>query len=756
MKIGIMTFINTTNFGASLQAYALQEAVDACGHRAEIIRYTSPAIERQEKNTGKPSVKRMAKQLMVGGEMQKKAAAFRAFEQAHFRYGMELTDENTDAVSDAYDAFLAGSDQVWNAGMTRGDWRFFLDFVRDKNKRLSYAPSFGDKPMPEAYSEKLGKLLRGFGALSVREASGAERIAALSGRSAEVVLDPTLLLTKEQWEERVSFKPDHAPYILVYLPRNKKAVFSFAEKLKQKTGLPVVYLSISPRPQSGVETIVSASPEEFVGWIRHASYVITASFHGASFALNLEKQVFFDTLKEGGRVDNLVGICGLRDRMIGVDGVMEREIDYTEPRKCLGTVRERSLAWLKNTLAAAERGDFADTAVTVPVSEDECCGCAGCVSVCPTAAITMQRDARGFAYPVVDESKCVRCGLCRRTCAFFNHQKSGGSMTTVTVAKHRDLGVRMDSQSGGMFVAMSDWILDNGGTVYGCVLDESLRAVHIRAADRATRDRMCGSKYVQSDTSGIFDDIRRDLESGLPVLLTGTACQTDGIKKALEAKRVDTGRLYVVDIICHGCPSPLIYEDFIGYLGKKYGAAPENFNFRDKRATGWDGHRESYYINGKKHVTMTYKEIFYGGGCLRPSCFHCHYTEICRESDITIGDAWGVKKAKPEINDNRGLSVTLVHSEKGRELLEQIKKVCDTTEMPLEKLMQRNLRAPTKPDRDPERFWHTYREKGIDGVVAAYGTLAPPKKLKINGKRQLRRLLLSRKYYLGEKEVKKS
>ncbi len=350
MKAGILTFNETLNFGAALQAYALQETIDSLGHKAEIIDYTNEFIENNEKNNTKLSPKMMVRKIVMGRGLKRKEKAFKEFEKNNMSFGMLLDEQNIDKINNYYDKFITGSDQVWNMHITDNDWNFFLDFVNDNSKKISYAPSFGDREFPKECFKKADEMFKSFRSLSVREESGKNRIKEISGCDSQVVVDPTLLLSKEEWEKRVTFVPPIKNYILVYIPHNKKAVFDFVKKLSKKTGLPVVYLSISPKIQLGVKTIYDSSPDEFVGWIKNADYVVTGSFHGTAFSLNFEKQFYYESKNSKSRVSNLVKLTGTENRSIS-KGDFDSVIDYNKVTPKLKAEREKSLTWLKNALA---------------------------------------------------------------------------------------------------------------------------------------------------------------------------------------------------------------------------------------------------------------------------------------------------------------------------------------------------------------------------------------------------------------------
>lgn len=350
MRIGIITFINTLNYGASLQAYALQEVLKKLGNDAEIVQYVNHYIEEKEKNSKHTNLKSIYKRLIMGRGLKQKEKAFRNFENNNLKFGMQLKNDTIQDVNNNYDLFITGSDQVWNMRITEKDWTYFLDFVDDNNKKISYAPSFGNDIFPDSEKEQAGRYLKQFKAISIREESGKKLIKEISNRNAEVVLDPTLLMNKEDWESKIKFKPDLQHYILVYFPHNKKIMFEFVNKLKQKTGLPVVYLSISPKIQTGVKTIYDASPDEFLGWINNADYVITGSFHGTAFSINMNKQFFYETSNESSRIGNLAKLVGVEDRII-TNNNLEQKIDYSIVNKKLQEERKKSLNWLKKAIS---------------------------------------------------------------------------------------------------------------------------------------------------------------------------------------------------------------------------------------------------------------------------------------------------------------------------------------------------------------------------------------------------------------------
>lgn len=345
----------------------------------------------------------------------------------------------------------------------------------------------------------------------------------------------------------------------------------------------------------------------------------------------------------------------------------------------------------------------------------ECCGCTACASICAHDAITMKPDALGFLYPEVDEHKCVDCGLCENVCAFNDNydQSLNFDQPDTYAARHKNINEVETSRSGAAFIAISDWILSHGGVVYGAGFEEHFRVVHKRATTKKERDEFKGSKYVQSDLTGVFRQVKQDLRNGHVVLFSGTPCQTAGLNSYIGKKL--RANLYLVDIVCHGVPGPFIWRDYIDYLEKKQGDSIVWVNFRDKQKYGWAAHKESYKF---KHGggKMSFTTLFYKHIMFRKSCGNCHYTNLRRPSDLTLADFWHSKNIDPSLNaDNKGMSLLLVNTEKGRKLLDEISHEFETLQpIDVRKVMQQALREPFPPHPLRDEFEKCYTEKGFE------------------------------------------
>ena len=337
----------------------------------------------------------------------------------------------------------------------------------------------------------------------------------------------------------------------------------------------------------------------------------------------------------------------------------------------------------------------------------------------------MEPDALGFLYPKVDESRCVDCGLCEKVCQFNDSYDCSLNLPQpiVYAARHKNIDEVMRSRSGAAFVAISDYILEQGGVVYGAGYKDHFRVVHKRATTKEQRDEFRGSKYVQSDLTGVFQQVKEDLRNGLQVLFSGTPCQTSGLN-AYVGKRLRR-KLFLVDIVCHGVPGPYIWQDYLAYLEKKHGSRVTYVNFRDKEQYGWKAHKESFkFENEEGKMDFTYFTcLFYQHIMLRHSCGVCHFANIRRPSDITLADFWGWENNVPEFNaDNKGISLVLLNTDWGRDIFVRANQSLIIKEVDMKNCFQTNLLHPTRVHPLRKTFEDEYCKYGIKYILIKYSS----------------------------------
>lgn len=290
--------------------------------------------------------------------------------------------------------------------------------------------------------------------------------------------------------------------------------------------------------------------------------------------------------------------------------------------------------------------------------------------------------------------------------------------------KHKDFDVRMASRSGGIFTAISDAVLDEDGIVYGCALNEALEAFHIRAKTKQERDRMRGSKYVQSNLSDTFRNVREDLVAGRKVLFSGTSCQVAGLRSFLGK---DYGeQLFCLDILCHGVPSPLVWKKYLQWQEAQNEGKCVEADFRNKKDFGWDEHVETFWLQKPDGTVKTvngrvFRNLFYSHKIIRECCYYCPYKDITHPSDMTIGDFWRVDKAVPDFDDNFGVSLVLINTEHACAMFDAVKDVLEFHPCRIEDSMQTPLKKPFRRPQGRDEFWRDFREQPFDYIAKEYG-----------------------------------
>ena len=343
------------------------------------------------------------------------------------------------------------------------------------------------------------------------------------------------------------------------------------------------------------------------------------------------------------------------------------------------------------------------------LEKSNCTGCGACTAVCPRECLQLEPDAFGFPFPQLNEAACADCGRCVRTCPVLNPTDPAGQHTEAYAALSKDRNLRMESSSGGIFSELARLILSDHGAVYGAAWGDGFRVEHICTESEAGLAALRGAKYAQSALpAGMFAEIRERLNRGQPVLFSGTPCQAAGLKAFLGREYEN---LLTVDFVCHGIPSPGAWERYVHFRAESDngGNLPECINLRSK-STGWSRYRYSnvyQYPDGRAYTSGggsdLFMRLFVGDYINRESCAHCAFKGSDRVSDITIADFWGIWDIAPEMDDDRGTSLVLLHSERGRACFAKLSDRIRSRAATLEEAARQNpslLRAsPAKPER---------------------------------------------------------
>lgn len=347
----------------------------------------------------------------------------------------------------------------------------------------------------------------------------------------------------------------------------------------------------------------------------------------------------------------------------------------------------------------------------------KCYGCRACEQICPCGAIEMKENDEGFLYPTLAEDRCIKCGVCSQVCP-YDFPSSTNIPTRAVAAQYQDRVSLFSSSSGGIFSALAEYVLSNNGYVAGCIFDESFTAVHILTNQKELVEKMRGSKYVQSDLKNVYSEIQKCLKEGNLVLFTGTPCQVDGLRCFL---RKEYDNLLTVDLICHGVPSPRLFQLYVESVSKKMGNISD-IKFRDKKRNGWGSQGSITYSNKTKSISpynSSYYQYYYLQNCVsRMSCYSCKYSSKQRIGDLTIGDYWNISKEFPKLDTSAGFSAVLINTATGEKVFTEISSKLKVYETDLETVVKGNgnLHSPSLMPESRRSIYNRIAEEGYDTV----------------------------------------
>ena len=752
MKTGLVTFYHIHHYGALLQAYATEQAVERCGSECEIVDYyVNQNNDLFRKPTGLGSAAADVHTALHYGPLKARYQRFETFSKQYLRISGHRFEslEELKGAELPYDVILSGSDQIWNPKIFpdgRFDPVFFGTF--SSRRKIAYAPSFGVPHIPEGMEEELRSYLESFSHISVRERQGREIVKEITGKDVPVVLDPTLLLTAEQWSAMAAPLDRSGGYILCYCISKPGALAPYIQRLAEETGLPVVQLcGIRQKVHPKAACVLDAGPSEFLGLFQNASYVCTNSFHGTVFSVQFQKPFFTAVAPselaapESSRTFSILSRLGLTERIIGTGATagLDATIDWADVDRRLRAARQSSLDYLRAALwdeacPEQEAPEQEAPAGGAPVLADHtrCTGCTACASGCPRDAITMERDREGFAYPTVDLDKCVHCGRCTAVCPLL-HEREPKPLPAVFAAWNRDESIRKDSTSGGAFTALADYVLEGGGVVFGAAFDGKQHLRHVACFRKEDLWRLRGAKYVQSDLGDTFRAVREALKTRL-VLFSGTPCQVDGLYRYLGGRPEN---LITCDLVCHGVPSPGVWEDMARSIEQRKRKGLQAVRFRNK-VTGWkDSHFTTVYDDGTVDTAplfrTEYGRAFGRALFLRPSCYRCAYTNMNRPGDFTLGDFWGLRDDELPEQQEKGINLLMVNTPHGSHIFDQLPLARQA--FPPERAIAGNprLASPIAQPADRAAFFAAYALEPFDQVRKKFCSV-PPLPVRIAGR----------------------
>lgn len=698
MKAGIVTFNSAHNYGAVLQVYAMQEYLKSLGLDVDVINYRPKEIDNVYKLY---NVKRKDPRLIRGIKKAYKFAKVNISERWRLEKRKNFEDFIKNVLNTTkpyttlpeiqkdflqYDILIAGSDQIWNTDLTKGfKPAYFLEFGNKDARRISYAASLGNESIDPKYVLFYKRYLENFDFISVREESMKEILKDLTDKPITRVIDPTLLLDKKVYDNlKQDTKYKGKDYIYVHYIGNDEKTYEIADQLSRKLGIPVLHNRKKGLFENELDYLFNGRPEEYISVIENAKYVVTNSFHTTVFSMIYEKD--FITIPHAtrpARMQNLLEIAGLSNHLVEDVRIMPKletlKIDYKDVKKRLLEERKGSIEFLNNAIYG-EVPDKHEENYLKTHNRFNCYGCELCKDICPVQAIEMVEDEEGFKYPKIDKEKCIKCGLCEKNCIYRKNIKKEKSedYPLIYAASYKDNDVLKNSSSGGIFTALYKYILSQKGYVVGVKYNEDMVAEYAMADNEKDCEKFRGSKYVAASINGLRKDIKEKLEKGKKVLFTGNPCQIKALKTYLNK---DYDNLYLVEIICHGVPSPKVFRLYIKYLEEKYKSKVVDFKFRDKEK-GWATKNLStirvIFEDGREVTEFAkynnFNRAFLNNYILRPGCHNCELTGNDGLADMTIGDFWGIESVMPQYakRQKNGISIIKINTEKGNSLFENI------------------------------------------------------------------------------------
>ena len=753
-RIGLITFFDG-NYGSALQCFATKYYLNKRNIECDVLHEEYQGVSRY--------INRIKKLMVILGQTIIHPCflkQYRAVRKSHSNPTISIESKRkihnfSNTVLKArpctyrllevdhrkYDAFIAGSDQIWNFCNGLVNKLYLLKFAPPE-KRIALAPSFGTESLENFVKGQVKKGLKGFKVLSVREKSGQKIIHDLLGAHCECLPDPTVLLSPGEWRELTESGLKYKnKYILAhFIDKPSEETVQQMESAANEYGYEIIcfgYHYESMFHESPVRNI-DGNPIDYVSMIDGASLVFTDSFHTTSFCIYFQKNFYVfernytHKFSQSSRIINLLKRFSCLNRLRKAQDQFVDLGKFQDEDHRLDLDRKQISDYLEAALDIGQ-DEKSEDFTTELKSDSDCTGCGACIAVCPKDAIHFCSNELGYEIPKIDAEKCINCGLCEKICRqkILRH----GTTPSAYIAYNQDGSLREKSASGGIFSALAMDFLKSDGIVYGagCFFKDGHAEVqHIRVSKPEDLYKVLGSQYVQSNCAKVFSQIKADLLDGKKVLFCGTSCQVDGLYRFLN-KSYD--RLYTVDLVCHGVPGRKLFDDHLQYYSKKYKAQMIDHAFRIKSDRKIE-YKEKFVLKRDGNISsecLMYKDsafcrMFLVSETYRESCYDCEFATINKPADITLGDYFEAKEDYPELfktdgalRNICGISSIITHNQKGTELLCQCNSIYKI-KVDVEKVQVSHpqLCKPSSYTITRKKLFPIYNKKGYPAIVRYY------------------------------------
>lgn len=529
-------------------------------------------------------------------------------------------------------------------------------------------------------------------------------------------------------------------YLLSYYECPSKEKLEFINYIVDEKKLKLVSNEMEGMKLTSLQSYTDQDIKEFLSYLRHAKVVITDSGFISLMALLYEKPFLLISdenkevlavgiLKEIGLANIILSDISILNEISYYDTLLSTyENNQEEFRSRIRSYREECKKKLRHALRMASYEIHVDC--PTDIKKMDCCGCSACMEVCPYNAIDMKADEEGFIYPVVNDSKCVKCMLCKKICVKRENPQTvvyEKNYPIIYAVNNKKLKVRENSSSGGIFPELVQYVIEElNGYVVGVKFDDDMRAVSSIAHTMEEAKEFYGAKYTKSDFTGIFRKVKKLLDSGKTVLYSSLPCEAAGLRAFLRKKYEN---LIVCEVLCHAGPSPLVFRRYVEYLEKRFKSKVKKINFRDK-SKGWlaldnsmvieFSNRKPLRVNARRN---NYYRSFIKDNIARPACSNCSFVYTNRVGDLTLGDFWGIQYTKPEMFDNKGTSILMINTSLGENIWNKISNRFEFEESNLKEAFRYNHKKPIKLTEKRNEFFERFEKEEINALLEEFNDL---------------------------------